>query len=292
MCNASGIIFGATALIYFIPADASQAISYRAMAFGAVVVFFLVVIWKRVKPDNLSFSKSVFFKMIRFGSKNYIQNLIGLLNLRMYLFILAAFTGSFEAGLFSIALLFVEGVRFIPNAVGSILLPKLARMDDDSASADFAARVSRNVLPLSLAVTLGLIILMEPIIRIIFGEQFLGMAASAQLMLVAAIGGTFYQVFTRYFTSVHKQTYSIISGLVGLVAGVVLSVLLVSKMGLLGVAWAFSASSVITGAMMLFFFTHNSGLRFGKAIVLDRDDILFFKNICLDIKLKITKGAK
>lgn len=276
-------ILVATFALFLIPASAPWAISLRVFAMAAGLAWYLTMIWLSARPHykSVRVSAAVFILQVRFGAKNYAQNMIGLLNYKIYLLLLATLAGPGPAGLFSIALLFVEGVRFIPNTVGQVLLPKLVSLEEQGAAGRVTGRISRNVLALALGIGTILFVVLPTMMELAFGAEYLPSVGSARLMLVGALGGVLYQVMTRYFTSQHLQIYSIVSALVGLVIGVGLSVLLIPDLEVLGAAWSYTASTWSTGLLMLVFFRRTSGLSTREIILIDRDDVLYFRSLLL-----------
>tara|TARA_Y100000588_G_scaffold142858_2_gene156862 strand:+ start:467 stop:1774 length:1308 start_codon:yes stop_codon:yes gene_type:complete len=228
----------------------------------------------RIKVGSISpkLVVSCLRKQLSFGVRNWFQNLIGFLNYRGYLLVLGSLAGPEAMGIFSVALLFVEAVRFLPDTVSTILLPKLVGMEVGPATGEYAAMTCRVIIFISLLLAGGLFVLAPWVVPALFGNVFREGVTVAQILLVGAVFGIVYQVLTRYFTSEAKQSYSIYSALLALVTAGILSFFLVPKLGAEGAAFAFAASSLTAAVSMLMAFRRHTGLPILRVLVLMRED--------------------
>ena len=85
--------------------------------------------------------------------------------------------------------------------------------------------------------------------------------------------GIKYQILTRYFTSIAKQRYSILSSFVGLISSISISFFLIPYLSTLGAAIAFVIGSTISAFMMLWFFSINSKISIKNIIIPTKEDI-------------------
>ena len=64
--------------------------------------------------SSLGYDLPLLKKQIKFGASNWIQNLIGQVNYRVYILALAFWIDDSAVGVYSVALLVAEFIRFIP----------------------------------------------------------------------------------------------------------------------------------------------------------------------------------
>jgi O-antigen/teichoic acid export membrane protein len=197
------------------------------------------------------------------------------------LYALILLVGADAAGEFSVALLFVEVVRFAPNALGLILFPALTRVDECGELDRFMARASRNLVFVTGLTALIGIALVPHITALVFGPEYAGIVTGVRVMLVAAAFGVGYQIFSRYFTSRHLQSYNIAIACASLLAALVSSVALIPRFGFVGGAWAFLVGQAASGVLMVWAFSRLSGRSAVEALIVRGADLVHMRDSML-----------
>lgn len=255
------------------------AIGLRVVALAIFALGLMLALWWQVRPLTFAPSLPVLRAQLGYGVKNWFQNLVGLVNYRGYLLGVGAFFGPAAAAYFSVAMLVVEATRFVPETVGTMLLPKLVSTEGREASAAFAARTARNTFFLAI-LTVAVLLLITPLLIVyVFGSDYEPSIVAAEIMLIGSLGGFFYQILTRYFSSEAKQRYTIYSALASLAVGGLLAVALVPTLGFSGAAIAFACGQLLSGGLMLYFFNRVTGVPIRQCLVIDRTDLEFFGNL-------------
>ncbi len=245
---------------------------------------YLFALWWNIRPLTFRISVKIFTKQAIFGSRTWLQNLIGLLNYRGYLLLLAVLSGPETVAIFSISLLLVEAVRFVPETVATILLPKLVSLEQQSKSSEFTSRTLRIVLLMATLVAAVLFALTPWLLPFVFGQAYREGIPVARLLLIGSIGGVVYQVMTRYFTSEAKQVYSIIASATVLIIAGGLSLVLIPTYGAIGAALTFAISAYVSAAMMLFFFNKHSGIPIANTVFANKNDWILFAGYIRKVK--------
>ncbi|OVE82412.1 hypothetical protein BVY04_01015 [bacterium M21] len=275
----AGFILTVTLVSFALPKDGFCAILLRVIAVAAVFLWFLFSAFRRIDLPDLSINYPLLGRQLRFGMKNFFQNLIGLLNYKMYLFLLDSFVNRSAVGIFSVALLFVEILRFIPNAVGTVLFPKLTTIDDESERSVLTARICRNTLFISVPILIGIAAMVTPVITFAFKKDYSGAVPIVCIMLPGALCGTLYQILTRYFSSRHQQHFSIISGISALLVAGTTSYLTIPIWGVKGAAIGFLCCNICLGLLMVVFFCAKTRLSPVKVLLIDSGDMQLLKSI-------------
>lgn len=269
----------ATLAILLFDGMLAWAIGLRVLALAVFALGLVITLWRLVRPLTFAPSLPVLLEQLRYGIKNWFQNLVGLINYRGYLLGVGAFLGPEAAAYFSVAILVVEATRFAPETVGTMLLPKLVSTEGGQQSAAFTARTARNTFFLAI-VTVAILLVATPFLIVyVFGGAYAPSIVSAEIMLIGSLGGFFYQILTRYFSSEAKQRYTIYSALASLGVGALMAVALVPVLSLTGVAIAFAGGQLLSGGLMLYFFSRATGIAFFRSIVVDRTDMEFFHGL-------------
>jgi len=230
------------------------ALVIRVFGFFIFFLWFFILFLKQQKLYKISISLVTLKNQLVFGSKNWFQNCVAFLNARSYIYFLAFFHTSEAVAIFSIAWIFIEIVRFVPDAIGTTLLPELTNMEAGSNKASATARCLRVVLAFVLAISCFMFLSLDFLVPFIFGEAYVSSISAITYLLLGAFFGTIYQVLTRYFTSEAAQRFAIYSSILGLCTCLVGSYFLVPRYSADGAAMAYAGSSFVTGICSLYFF--------------------------------------
>lgn len=271
----AGTILLVTIPLFFVKMDGTGTIFLRVLAVITVLLWYIINIARKISLGKGQIDVSLLILQIRYGLKNYVQNIVGLLNYKMYLFLLAILMDSSICGVFSVALLYVELLRFIPNAIGTILFPQLTTMSDDEKSGLFTASICRNTIFATIPIMLCIYVLVAPLTHIVFGSGYNSAIKAVHIMLPGALFGTFYQILTRYFSSQNMQQCSIISGTAALFVAGVASYLFIPTMGINGAALAFLICNIILGFTMVMFFKLKTRIKIKDIVVFNKDDFAY-----------------
>ena len=224
--------------LIFIPITVEHAIFMRVSVVGILLFFYWLIVSKKLALRNIVVDFTLLKRQLKFGFKSFLQNAIGLLNYRILLLLLGVVSSISNVAMFSVALLLVEAVRFLPNTIGTVLLPKLTTLEELELI-NFSTMVLKIVVVVSLFVTCFIFYYTKWIVLFLFGDEYSDAILVAKVLLIGGFFGSIYQVLTRVFTSQSKQEVSIISASLGLLVAVVLALLLIPNYGANGAAFGF-----------------------------------------------------
>jgi len=262
-------------LISVVASQLEWAIGLRVFGISLFIVWFLFIFLKLANVRQLSVSLLILKEQIEFGSKNWLQNIIGFLNVRSYIIILGFFSDPVTVGFFSVAWLFVEVIRFLPDTIATMILPELTNNRSKPQQILLTVRSLRLIFILVLFLSTSIFLTADITIPFIFGSAYLSSIDIARFLMVGATFGVVYQVLTRYFTSQAHQKYAIISGLWGLAVGLIGCIALIPEYGGKGAGFAFAASSLITAVWVLYYFCHSSNMSLWRVVNISRKDFTF-----------------
>jgi O-antigen/teichoic acid export membrane protein len=107
----------------------------------------------------------------RFGVQGQLSNLIQLLNLRLDAYLVLWLVNSAGVGLYTVAVSLSEGMWFIANSVGVVLLTSLTASDDETA-ARMTPVVCRNTLLVTGGAALAAAVASPVLVPAVFGSAF------------------------------------------------------------------------------------------------------------------------
>lgn len=261
-------------LIYVVEFDLEKSLGLRVSFLLFFTFWFVITFIKLSLIIKFSFSFDILIKQLKFGSKNWLQNLIGFLNVRSYILLLGILSSPTVVALFSVAWIFVEVLRFIPDAVATMILPELTNNKSKDQQILLTIKTLKIIFYLVLLLSLFFYLISDYFIPFIFGSAYQESVNISKFLMLGAAFGVIYQVLTRYYTSQARQIYSIIAGLCGLVVGLICSFIFIPISGGEGAAAAFLISSVTTALFGIYFFCKTTLTPIMKLIKITKEDFL------------------
>jgi O-antigen/teichoic acid export membrane protein len=182
-------------------------------------------------------------RMLTYGFRIYVAILVSFLVIRLDLLLVNSFLGRTQAGLYSVAATFADGMFVLPTVIGLNLFTRVARGDPTEASAE----VFRSV-----AVLYGLFCLATaPVagiaIRTFFGDDYSGATSLYYWLLPGIFSLGMLTILSHHFAGRGYPLQAMAFLIAGLALNVVLNVIFLPGRG----AWVASLTSSITYAVLL-----------------------------------------
>ena len=193
------ILLAVTCILIVFPNFLEKAIALRVCGVVLIAIIFFFYLWYLLEVPSLGYDLPLLKKQIKFGASNWIQNLIGQVNYRVYILALAFWIDDSAVGVYSVALLVAEFIRFIPDALCTMLFPELAHMDDRRARELLASQALRIILLLVSIVGLIMFFISPILIPFVFGKEYNQAISLFQIMIIGIVAGSAYQTLTRFF---------------------------------------------------------------------------------------------
>ncbi|HIF25878.1 MAG TPA: hypothetical protein EYG18_03075 [Micavibrio sp.] len=258
---------------YAMPDDVISVIGLRVVVAVALVVVLFAIVWRVTRPE-LGLSIPLLWQQLRFGIKNNVINITASLNYRVYILFLTVMVSPEVAGLYSVAMLFVEPMRLLPGGVGPVLLSRLSDEVCDDKHRQMTARTCRIIMALIVLGTLVYVPLAPFILQFVFGAEYMPALNAIWVMMAAGILGVPFQMMTNHFTSRSLQRYSIYAGVCALIVAVLACYSLMPFYGLMGGAVAYFLSAFAASALSLVFFVRHSKISIRDTIIICKQDVV------------------
>jgi O-antigen/teichoic acid export membrane protein len=181
---------------------------------------------------------------LTYGMRVYAATLLAFLVIRVDVFLVNAYLGSVEAGLYSVVAALAEGMYLLPTVVGLNLFPRVAR----GASADSTAWVFRIMFVLYGTFCLISIPLAAPGIRLVFGSDFADAAELYYWILPGVFCLGMLTILSHHFAGRGYPIQAALIWIVGLAINLAINVLFLADAG---TYIASLASSVAYGLLLL-----------------------------------------
>jgi O-antigen/teichoic acid export membrane protein len=121
--------------------------------------------------------------LTRFGVPAMFATFPQWLNLRMDQIVIAGFLPARQLGLYAVAVAWAQVVSPVLSALGSMVLPRLARETDLSHRSEMFAHASRLGILLGVIVVVPTVAVTPFVIQLLFGQAFIGSIPSALLLV-------------------------------------------------------------------------------------------------------------
>lgn len=205
----------------------------------------LLALLRRRSKDSIAFSVDTFRAGVRFATKAYLIAAAGFLLVRSSVFLVARLYSSVEVGYLSIATQFTDILGILPASVALLLFPRLVRESDGWE------QTVRTCLAVGGALTLASLVLAiaaEPVVGLLFGDQYLPAVPILRWLLPGTVALGITSVLSQYLASVGIPRSLVAAWAIGVLMMLALGRLLVPAHGGVGAGIAFS---ITAGALLL-----------------------------------------
>ncbi len=198
--------------------------------------------------------------VLTFGSVAGVAGLIGLIQRRVDLLLVAAVNGSHDAGLYSAATSLAELLLVVPTAIAMAAVADIGRASDEEAR-DLLARCCRHAVLLGTAAAIGIVALGPLGLRIAYGSAYADAATPLRILAVAAIFVAPQSIATTYFyVRLARPSITVIVIAMAAAMESVVALILIPSIGLVGAAAADSAAYALEAVAITVAFNRFGGL--------------------------------
>lgn len=229
--------------------DRFEAVAAAVTAVQVLSLILLAAALRRI--SNTAYVTPDVPALTHYAVQSFRGNLAGLLFLRSSLVILSSVSPPVQAGIYSIATVFVDVVLMLPNTLINILLPRLAGRSA-AFVAERVAMVARHAL--AGALVLGLLVgsFAFVVVPAGFGEAFRQAAVVALVLCIGAAPGIPGAMLSMYFNALEQPGIPATAAWIGCGVLITGSLMLAPPFGALGAA---VAVVIARTAMSLFMIT-------------------------------------
>lgn len=182
-----------------------------------------------------------------YGLKSYLACFFSYLVVRFDLLMVQTMLGTREAGYYSIAISMADLVYMLPSVIGLVLFPKLVARPSQEEKWKLTAGVGTAVFVVMAGVSSLAALLARPLIRLLFGPDFLPAAPAFVLLAIAMIFLGVNTIVSNYMASLSFPWFSVAVWVAAAGLNVVLNLFLIPARGILGA----SISSLVCYVLVL-----------------------------------------
>lgn len=262
------------AILIYIVKLKDVSVYFLAQIFCLAFLFMtsLILILKKCKFSEFSFSKSVFINMFEYGWKTQLSAFIQFLNYRLSFYFLEYFEGIAAVGIFSIGITFSEAIWTITRSIAVVLYSDVVNSESKEESIVKTKSSLKLSFTLMLIFVLGILIIPGFIYTQIFGNEF---SETKQIMLLLAPGILAIAVSDMigyYFSGIKDLKILNIKSIVGLLITVGFSFFAIPKWGIWGACFVTTSSYVISAAILFWKFYQSTEFKI-RDYIISKDEI-------------------
>jgi O-antigen/teichoic acid export membrane protein len=248
-----------TALV-LVAVDRSATGYLAAAALGYAVAGIVAAgaIRARIGPIRPSYAPRFAREALAMGVRGQVGNVLQYLSLRLDLLLVAGLLDLRAAGIYFVAVRVSEVVSHVANSASAFLFPQVAAQAEarDTRATEQATRLTL------LTVLIGggvLALLVEPLLSLAFGAEFVSGAGAVRLTLLAMIPLTVTRLLSGDLKGRGRAGIVSWGALVGLVATVGLDLLLIPAFGIVGAALASILSYALAAGFLVIAYRRITG---------------------------------
>jgi O-antigen/teichoic acid export membrane protein len=228
-----------------------------------------------------------------FGVQGQLSNLIQLLNLRLDSYLILLFVNSSAVGLYAVGVSLSEGMWFIANSVGVVLLTNLTMSDEESA-ARMTPIVCRNTLLVTGLAAVGAAIVAPWFVPAIFGTEYEDSVLPFIWLLPGTVAAAGTKILAAYVFSRGKPLVNAQIGFATLIVTIVGDVILIPVFEVSGAAAASSAAYIVSLVLTAVAYRRLSGGSINDAVLPKRSDAPLYVDAVRSLwgRLMPARGAR
>ncbi len=261
-------------LLVFLPLGFGLRGAVIALAVGTVVSALLGwgVIRRRVGGLRATFDRTLVRRFSSFGVLSYAAVFTTYLNLRFDQFLVGFFLTLDQVGIYAVAVILAEVAMKFANVVAKVLFANVSSLDAESAT-QLTGRTMRATMAFALISVLGLALLGPWLIRLFFGEAFIGASTALRLLLPGTLLFNITQVLYSDLSGRGLPAVGIYASLASLAVTLVGNYWLTPRMGVNGAALTSSIAYAVGAILILSIYLRTTGAKMRQVLVLSRDDL-------------------
>lgn len=243
-------------------------------------------------PFKRRFNPLLARNSIIYGFKSYLQNLVGFLQYRLDLFLIAFFLGKDDVAYYAVAAAVAGVIWHIPDSIGTVLFPKLSSTEKTEVIHHLTSIACRHTIFITGIAAVMLFAASGFLIKRIYGIEYTSAIRPLLILLPGVVMMSIYKVLTRNFSSRNRQQISVVAAASALILNVGLNVLLIPQLGITGVALSSTVSYSVTSGMLLVFFLKESGSGLKETVLMDRGDFRVYTDSLSKFCPKVNRQCK
>ncbi|MFZ4414332.1 MAG: polysaccharide biosynthesis C-terminal domain-containing protein [Bacteroidales bacterium] len=254
----------AALLLFFVFLKKTDVMSYLyALYIAYALSFFLSILF--LKKETIASSKpflnwkATLLAMFSLGFFNQISHITSMLNARLSYYLLEKYKGVEQVGIYSNGVSLTEAVWMISGSMAMVQYARISNSSDHKNSQQLTVDLTKISLLISFAIIFLMILLPSGFYSYIFGKEFVNINRIMLCLAPGVIVYSFSLLIGHYFSGTGKIYINTIASSFGLLVTFLLSFWAIPQWGFYGAAIVTTISYIITSAVVVHYFSKESG---------------------------------
>lgn len=222
---------------------------------------------------------ALFRDLVTYASKLYAAGIAAHVNAYTSQLVSVIYLLPAQVGFLGMAQSQVQLLTKAPDALGTILFPRIVKAETPAAAAALAARAFRVTLVVLIGVGLLAAIAIRPAMILVYGRQYLPAVIPFWILVPGIVVSSAATTFQQYFQGIDRADLTPKIAIVPVILQAGLAVLLIPVIGLVGAAVAVSFGLIAMAIVTTVVFIRISGLSIASDLVPGRDEIRMVYNL-------------
>ena len=255
-----------------------QILSLILTTIVAIVVLYRVKTSKRTITEKNKTSQNYAKKILTYGYKSHISNLLAFINEKADSFIINLFLGPTSVGIYFIALRLADTLSLLSNAVSTIALPRLSELhDQDEIKNYLTPLIARCVLVITFSGALILALVGYLFIDIIFGVEFSTATYALFSILPGVVFSSVSRVLANDIAARGRPEVNMYTSWISVILNVGGNIYMIPKYGIVGAGLSTSFAYFVNFTLRIFMYKNFTGVRKWDVLLIKKADFLLFK---------------
>jgi len=212
-----------------------------------------------------------------YGSNIYAATLISSLNSYITNLIVVFYLLPAKVAFFNMAQNKGILMNKIPDAMSTILFPRVSKTDNNAVSAILIARAFRVALLILLLIGMLAFTSIKPLVYILYGPDYLPMVIPFCILLPGLIISSAAGVLNQYFAGVGRVDLAVKIPIVPFLVQVVVAILMIPPFGIAGAAISFLIALFCLSAIQIAVFLKITDCTLKGDLIIQKEDVLTVK---------------
>ena len=246
-----------------------------ANALVAVIGFAVVYAASRKLPKTRVPTWPFLVYAVRVGA----TGIVSMLNYRINVYIVAALTPHADLGFYTTAVSAAETLLLVAQVSAIVTVPHIGSLPRNEA-ADLTARCVRNNLVLVGVCSVGLALIAQPVVNLLYGAAFLPAVAPLRILLIGMVPWSAASMISSYYTlNGRKPQVALLTAAASALASAAISFTLVPRLGITGAAIATTVTYTLSVLVMVGYFSKQTQIPISRIFLFQREDLLGYRRL-------------
>lgn len=207
---------------------------------------------------NRASFKEVSISLFKFGFQTELSNILQFLNYRLSYYFLGYYSGLASVGIFSIGVSLSEIVWKLSGSISTVQYSRLLAQKKTLEAKQETTKMAWYCCGFTIFFLLIAIVIPSEVYGWVFGDEFMDAKSILVFLSPGVLAIAVSNVFGHYFSAFGELKILILKSLFGVIATLVLSIILIPKLGIEGACWVNLVANLVCSLVLFIWYSKSS----------------------------------